>query len=91
MAMQVLKHRKRPDGGYRLIVWTDTTKTDADGQPDPEYVRTQDYGPKPDGMTQADYVAMQKRETKLLLKHEQDFHADQEKEGTSLGGEGETL
>lgn len=86
--MQILKHRKRPDGSYRLLVWLDETK-ELDGEPDPAYVRRFDYAPKPQGITQADYVAMQRRETKLLLEHEAAV-ADTSA-GTSMQGEGDPL
>jgi hypothetical protein len=66
--MQILKHRRAQDGSYRLLVWLDESKT-VEGAPDPAYVRKFDWAPKPSGVTAADYVAMQKRETKLRSPH----------------------
>lgn len=68
--MRVIRHRKRDDGSYRLLVHTDPMKVDDEGKPDPEFVRRFDWAPKPPGMTQAEYVQMQLREAKLLLQAE---------------------
>jgi hypothetical protein len=88
--MQLLKHRKRPDGSYRLLVWLDETKL-VDGEPDPAYVRRFDWAPKPANVSAADYVTMQKRETKLLCEAELAERAAQDNQGTAVGGEGEPL
>jgi hypothetical protein len=84
--MQILKHRRAQDGSYRLLVWLDESKT-VEGAPD--YVRKFDWAPKPSGVTAADYVAMQKRETKLLCEAE--LAAQQGGQGTTVGTDGEPL
>lgn len=87
MAAQLLRFRQHPSGGFRLVVWTDDTKTGADGQPDPDSLRVFDYAAPPAGMTQAAYVAMIRRETKLLVQHE--LAADDP--GAVVAGEGTEL
>ena len=87
MAVKILRHRKLSAGGYQLIVHLDTSKSDGDGNPDPEFVREFTYAPKPAGMTAADYVQMQIHETKLLLQQE----LAHESAGTKLATEGADL
>jgi hypothetical protein len=86
--MQILKHRRAQDGSYRLLVWVDESKT-VEGAPDPNFVRRFDWAPKPTGVSVADYVAMQKRETKLLCEAE--LAAQQGGQGTTVGTDGEPL
>jgi hypothetical protein len=88
--MQILKHRRAQDGSYRLLIWLDESKT-VEGEPDPNYVRRFDWASKPAGVLVADYVAMQKRETKLLCEAELAELAAQDNQGTAVGGEGEPL
>jgi hypothetical protein len=86
--MTLLKARKRPDNSYRVVVHLDASKT-LDGAPDPAWCRQYDWGPTPAGMTQANYVAQLKQETKLLCALELAKMVDDE--GTALGGEGTPL
>lgn len=89
--MTILKHRKRADGSFYLAVHLDETKL-LDGQPDPAWVREFEWAPKPDGTTQADYVAMQKRETKLLCQLALTEMNASASAGTAVtGSEGSTL
>jgi hypothetical protein len=86
--MQIWKHRKHQDGSYRLLIWLDETKT-VEGAPDPAFVRRFDWAPKPATVSATDYVAMQKRETKLLCEAE--LAARDSGQGTAVAGEGDTL
>ena len=81
----VLRHRKRADGSFRLVIHLDETKL-LDGSPDPAYVRRFEWAPKPDGITQAEYVAMQLREATALIAAEATAG-----EGTKLLTEGTTV
>ena len=91
--MTILKHRKHPNGSFLLRVHLDETKTVDGGQPDPEWVREFEWAPKPDSMTQADYVTQQKRETRLLCQLALDeMNATAGTGGTAVpGSEGTTL
>lgn len=72
MTMKFLKATQDANGiGYQI--WLDTSKTDADGNPDPNYVR--DYTWTPNDQTQTElsdtqYQTMTINEAKLLAQHD---------------------
>ena len=58
MAMRLLRLRVVPNVGYRFVVWLDTTKTQRDGSPDPDWVARWTFGATPPaGLSGAQYKA----------------------------------
>ena len=56
---------------YRFVIHLDETKVNRDGEPDPTYVFECVWGKEPpEGQTKAQYLAMIKREMKLLAQGE---------------------
>lgn len=65
----------------------DDTKLALDGTPAPEYIREWSYAPQPpEGMSEADYIAMMKRELPLLAQSELDAMQTPAPAPTTLSG-----
>lgn len=91
--MKLLRFRRLTDGSIRLIILLDTTKTDAEGNPDEAWLYVLTWAPKPDNVTAVEYRDMIKREAKLLAQAELARRQNLTDEGTVVagGGEGDPL
>lgn len=71
MSIQILQAETFEDH-YHFEVWMDTTKSLADGSPDPAYIRVVDYSKNfPEGVADEDsYMLWIQERIKLLVKEE---------------------
>lgn len=90
MPMKLIMARERPTD-YLIRVHLDPTKT-VNGQPDPAYIEEFTWGKEPpEGLTKQAYLAMIRRETKLLCEARLAQRTARPSEGTRLAIEGEDL
>jgi hypothetical protein len=88
VAKKLLAARFVAGRGYRFRVWLDTTKTAADGGPDPLWVRQWQFGETPPpGILAADYRTMLVNQVKALSNVE--LAEMQEGAHTSMPAEGQ--
>lgn len=86
MAMKVLEARYISGEGYRFVIHLDTTRVDANGVPDPVWVRQWTWGEAPPpGQTQAAYRQFMRDSVRELARKER---RDQQA-GTAMAEEGQ--
>jgi hypothetical protein len=87
--MKILRLRLLSNGEYLVVVHLDTTKVDANGEPDPTYVLRLNWNGKPAGMTHAAYLQQERPTIRAMCQ--QVLARITATEGNALAGEGEPL
>lgn len=86
--MKLLKFRLMANGNIRVVIHLDTTKVDAEGNPDPAWVYELTWPQKPANLGVNAYRDQIKQESKLLAQVELAKRQTPD-EGTAVAGAGE--
>jgi hypothetical protein len=87
--MKILRLRLLSTGEYRIVVHLDTTKVDAAGNPDPDYIFMANLPAKPEGMTHVEYLTQERPRVRQMCQRFLNHH--DATEGPPLPGEGDPL